>query len=212
MLRLRRRVSMWLVWRASHYLGVMAEEVQEIGRQGAATIKRWLEATTFIELPFDAYHNKIDCMVETYDGRKQFDLRGHMLVEEKTPVIVEAKKYASAGAQYDEFLKFLAIAYASTAKEVEEYKTNRKSSFLWVTYHPFNLKNWSDFETFEHMRLAIEKHPNYMDGREVDDNLLADVSSRIMVLVFNPKQEKFSLTRQELETIRPHLVRKVATL
>lgn len=197
---------------ARDYLGGMAEEIQEIGRRGAATIKRWLEATTYIELPYDAYNNRIDCLVDTFDGRKQFDLRGHMLVGEKTPVIVEAKKYTTPGGQYNEFMKFLAIAYASTAKELEDYGDTRKSSFFWVTSHPFNLQNWSKFESAEHMKEALAKNPKYVKGHTIIDELVFEVAGRITVLVFNPKQENLSLTRHELETIRPHLVRKVATL
>lgn len=190
----------------------MAEEIQEIGRQGAATIKRWLEATTYIELPYDAYNYKIDCMVETFNGQKQFDLRGHMLSGEKTPVIVEAKKYRTAGGQYQEFMKFLAIAYASTAKEFEVYGDCRKASYFWVTFHPFNLDNWSKFESFDHMKKALDKHPEYIKGHTINNDLLIQVSSRITVLVFNPKQEHLSLSRSELEKIRPYLDRKVATL
>ncbi|WP_173155988.1 hypothetical protein [Phytohabitans suffuscus] len=34
-----------------------AESVQQKGIDGADLAKRWLESTTWIELPFDAYHN-----------------------------------------------------------------------------------------------------------------------------------------------------------
>ncbi|OOP60914.1 hypothetical protein BMF89_14840 [Arthrobacter sp. SRS-W-1-2016] len=190
----------------------MAEEIQEIGRRGAATLKRWLEATTYIELPFDAYNNKIDCMVDTFGGKKQFDLVGYMLAGDKSPVIIESKKYTSAGGQYNEFIKFLAIAYAHTAKEVEEYGTSREARYFWVTFHPFNLDNWSKFETVSHMKMALAKHPEYVQGHSVDEDLVAQVAKRVTVLVFNPKQEDLSLTRLELEKIRPILARKVRTL
>ncbi|WP_454083965.1 hypothetical protein [Georgenia sp. Marseille-Q6866] len=189
-----------------------AEEVQEIGREGAATLKRWLEATTYIELPFDAYNNKIDCMVETFGGMKQFDLVGYLIRDKKPPVVVESKRYASAGGQYKEFKKFLAIAYAADAKEVDKFSSCRRAHYYWVTFHPFNLENWSKFETYDHVKMALEENPEYLDGHAVDDALVHDVASRITVLVFNPKQEALALTRTELEQIRPVLNRKVKTL
>ncbi len=175
-------------------------------------LKRWLEATTYIELPFDAYNNKIDCMVETFGGQKQFDLVGYMVAGEKTPVYVESKRYTSASGQYKEFNKFLSIAYSHTAREQDKFGTNRKSSYFWVTFHPFNLENWSKLETLDHMKKALGEHTEHLGGHAIDDDLAAQVSSRIAVLVFNPKQESWTLTRAELELIRPTLARKVATL
>ncbi|WP_461473269.1 hypothetical protein [Microbacterium sp. HJ5] len=190
----------------------MPEDVQEIGREGAATLKRWLEATTYIELPFDAYNNKIDCTFFTLgDKKKQFDLVGHMLTGKKAPVIVECKRYSSPGRQYQEFKKFLAIAYGHTAKEIEDHNSSRESHYFWVTFHPFNLDNWVKLETYDHMKMAVDENPEYRGG-QFNEALAHEIAGRITVLVFNPKQEALSLTRTELETIRPHLVRKVKTL
>lgn len=74
----------------------MPEDIQELGREGAAILKRWLEATTYMELPFDAYNHKIDCTVFTLGGmKKQLDLAGYMLVDKKAPVFVECKRYTT---------------------------------------------------------------------------------------------------------------------
>jgi len=192
---------------------IMAEEIHEIGRQGAATLKRWLEATTHIELPHDAYNTPIDCSVDTFGPTKQLDLAGYMLTEKHTPVFVESKKYTTPGGQYKEFRKFLVIAYTHTAQELEKYNSHRSSRYYWVTFHPFNLDKWSSLETYEHMIDALEKDGGaYLAGRSVNHDLAHDVCSRIAVFVFNPKQEALSLTREELELIRPSLKRKVKTL
>lgn len=190
----------------------MPEDIQEIGRKGAATLKRWLEATTYLELPFDAYNNKIDCSFPTFTGTKNFDLVGYTVSGERFPVIIEAKTYSSPGRQYTEYMKFLAIAYAVTAKELSVYGSTRKPYFYWITFHPFNLDNWTKLETVEHVKLALSQHPEYITGHDVSDTLAHDVASRVMVLVFNPKQEALSLTRTELEKIRPILQRKAVTL
>jgi len=191
----------------------MPEDIQEIGREGVATLKRWLEATTYMELPFDAYNNKIDCTVFTVgDKKKQLDLVGYMLVGKKAPVFVECKRYTTPGGQYKEFMKFLAIAYGQTAKEVEDFGESRPSEFYWVTFHPFNLENWTKLETYDHIKLALETHPDYLGGADFDEQMAHALSSRVTVLVFNPKQEALSLSRPELEAIRPTLQRKVKTL
>jgi hypothetical protein len=191
----------------------MPEDIQEIGREGAATLKRWLEATTYMELPFDAYNNKIDCTVFTVGGmKKQLDLVGYMLVGKKAPVFIECKRYKTPGGQYKEFIKFLAIAYGHTAKEVEDFGESRPSHYYWVTFHPFNLENWTKLETYDHMKLALETHPEYLGGAVFDEQMAHAIASRVTVLVFNPKQEDLSLTRTELEEIRPILQRKAKTL
>jgi hypothetical protein len=191
----------------------MPEDIQEIGREGAATLKRWLEATTYMELPFDAYNNKIDCTVFTVgDQKKQLDLVGYMLVGKKAPVFIECKRYKTPGGQYKEFIKFLAIAYGQTAKEIQDFGESRPSEFYWVTFHPFNLDNWTKLETYDHMKLALETHPTYLGGADFDEQMAHGLASRVTVLVFNPKQEGLSLTRTELEAVRPTLQRKVKTL
>ena len=189
-----------------------AEETQELGREGVAIIKRWLEATTFIELPFDAYNNTLDCIQPHLDGRKTFDLKGHYLIGKKEPIVVECKRFSSPGGQYSEFLHFLAIAYSSTVKEQDDLGGARARHFLWVTFHPFNLANWAQLETRDQMVKALVEHPEYLQGRDIDEGLVRDVSSRIMVLVFNPKQEALSLTRNELNTFRVHIDRKADSL
>jgi hypothetical protein len=54
-----------------------AESVQQKGIDGADLAKRWLESTTWIELPFDAYHNASICTLWRLDAEKKvYDLFG----------------------------------------------------------------------------------------------------------------------------------------
>ncbi|RAX47311.1 hypothetical protein DQ353_19235 [Arthrobacter sp. AQ5-05] len=127
-------------------------------------------------------------------------------------MIVESKRYTTPGGQYKEFLHFLAIAYSSTISEKERLGGYRKRHFIWVTFHPFNLENWTALETRDQMVKALENHPEYLKDRVIDEDLVRDVASRIMVLVFNPKQENLSLSRDELKMVRVHLDRKAESL
>ncbi|PPG39451.1 hypothetical protein [Pseudoclavibacter sp. RFBA6] len=190
----------------------MPEDVQELGRRGVADLKRWLEATTYMELPFDAYNHSIDCTVQTMATPKQFDLAGYMLEKTKSPVIVEAKNYSSAGRQYEEFRKFQAIAYSHAVHEIETFKKSRKPIFLWVTFHPFAVTKWNSLESVSHLKDSLASYPDFLAERPIDDEIAASVAKRISILVFNKRQKKWSLTRTELELIRHKLDRKGRTL
>ena len=188
--------------------GPKAEEIQAIGREGVAILKRWLEATTYLEFSWDAYDNAKDCIVPYIGGTKTFDLVGRYLTGEKSSVVVEAKRYTSAGGQYKEFKQFLRIAYSASLKDIEIYGRDRGNHYLWVTFHPFNLDHWSELEHHDHMRIALLEDATMLDGRPVSEDLLRQVVARVMVLVFNPKQEQLSLTKSELLKIRQYLERE----
>jgi hypothetical protein len=191
---------------------VEAEEVQELGRQGVAIIKRWLEATTYIELPWDAYHHRMDCVVPHLAGKKIFDLCGLYLTGRKHPILVESKRYTSTGRQFKEFQRFLAVAYSATIKEMEDLGAPKNRNYMWVTFHPFNLDNWSKLETRDQIDRALKDHPDLLSDRPVDEDVLRAVADRITVLVFNPKQESLSLTRAELQQFRTLVDRKADSL
>ena len=185
----------------------MAEEVQELGREGVAVIKRWLEATTHIQLSYDIYDWPSECIVPYFGGRKRFDLAGRYLSDGRQRVVVECKRYRSAGGQAAEYTEFLRIAYSSVLKDIEFFGRDRGTRFMWVTYHPFSQTKWARLETHEHLREALLDKSDYLGGSAIDEDMLRDVASRVMVLVFNPKQESLSLTTDELNQIRTVLSR-----
>jgi hypothetical protein len=194
---------------------VDAEWTQELGREGVATIKRWLEATTFIELPFDAYHQKKEITVLHTGGKKKLDLGGHYLTGRKFPVLVECKRYSTPGRQHREFRRLLAIAYGSIQREREIYEDPKHDSFthyIWVTFNPFAQENWQDLETRDQLVKGLEENADVHDGSDVDEDLARTVAERFTVLVFNKKQEELSLNREELMLVRTVIDRKADTL
>lgn len=188
----------------------MAEEVQALGREGVAVVKRWLEATTHIRLDYDVYDFTAQCIVPHFGGRegiKRFDLAGQFTSDKRSPVYVECKRYRTPGGQAEEFKEFLRIAYSSTLWNIQNYTRDRGTRFLWVTTHPFSQKQWVNLETHSYMRKALEEKPEYLGGSDYDDDRLREVAERIMVLVFNPKQKDLSLTIGELLKVRTVLDR-----
>lgn len=189
-----------------------AEETQEKGRRGVATVKRWLEATTFIELPWNAYERTAMCTVPLLKGKKVFDLAGHFLGNQSRPVVVENKSYSSDGGQYSQYQEFLATAYSATARSLRDVG-DTEHEFIWVTSHPFKLPKWSVLETPEEVQSALDAYPACLgEGHAVDPELVRTVASRVWVLVMNSKQESISLTAQELQKVFTVLPRKESTL
>jgi len=192
------------------------EATQEDGREGVILTKRWLEATTHIELPFNAYENPMPCLVDhlnqTNDGFKQFDLAGFFLGENRRPLVVENKAANADNGQYQEYLEFLAIAYSSTLREREMYKKDFGREFMWVTTHPFTIGKWKDFHQPSTVLDALSSHSAYIPGREPDHELAALIASRVWVLLLNVKQDALSLTHDELMEVHTVLPRKKPTL
>lgn len=178
------------------------ETSQRLGIEGVQEIKEWLEATTRFAFTYTAYDSEAMCTVTCLNGaQKLLDLEGNTTKLPKRPVSVEAKKYSTVGHQGTEFKKFLAIAYSSTAKIIEDVGEDWFREFLWVTYHPFSQGDWPDLLTLAYLRGCLEEHSAILDGRAIDDDLLAKVASRIWVLVVQQKQVDIRLSKVELMVV-----------
>lgn len=187
-----------------------AESVQQDGIDGVALAKRWLESTTWIELPFDAYNNAPVCTVRRLDGKvKRFDLFGSIHTVPPTPLYVEVKNYDTAGGkQGAEYWEFLANAYSVTAQDLKDGEDARRE-FMWITRHPFNQTDWATLTKADRVKQALEDHhPEALNGEQINVDLLAVVTERLWLLVVHLRQEGLMLTAQELSIIEGQLNRK----
>lgn len=193
---------------------VEAEEVQELGRQGVASVKLWLEATTFIELIWNVYENPAMCTMACLgaDNRKKFDLVGNFIGGRRDPVAVECKQYSSPGKQHKYFKEFLAVAYSSTVRETADRGSDPKREYIWVTTHPFQVEKWTLLTSENKLREALAEHPDMLAGNRIDDEVLRKVSKRIWILVRHEKQEEITLPNDELMLVLAALKRKEGTL
>ncbi|WP_280373889.1 hypothetical protein [Nocardia wallacei] len=190
------------------------EASQEKGRIGARTAQRWLEATTFVELPWNSYHHEALCEIECLDdSTKMFDLAGYFLTEERAPISVEVKNVDTESHLKEKFHEFLAVAYSSTARRLEKSRPDDKREFMWVSWHPFGPMNrWAKLTSAEEIELAVEEYPSLLGGHAIDRSVVQTVSERIWLLTFNPKQETLSLDADELSRVMAALSRKRTTL
>lgn len=187
---------------------MVREATQEDGRIAAFFTKRWLESSTYIDLPWNSYKHDAMCRVECLDGlEKGFDLVG-LFLDDQTQIVVENKGVGSAGDQWQEFRELLAIAYSSTVRE-RDLGRDTKRVFAWVTTHPFGYsQDWLTLSSPDQIRAALQEFPKYLAGRTVDNAILIDVAARIWVLVFSEKQKRLLLQPDEVSRVHALLKRK----
>src|SRR3954447_23630774 len=155
-----------------------AETTQELGREGVFQVKKWLEATTDLTLPWNAYDSGPMCTRKRLDGgKKAYDLAGSFIADRR-PAVVEAKRYTSPGNQPGEYIEFLANAYSTTAQEVKDVGDTR-TEFIWVTTHPFSLTNWSKLTTRGTLEAAVKQHSDWLGDADLDQELLTKVAGRL---------------------------------
>lgn len=184
------------------------ETAQERGREGAKIAQRWLEATTFIELPLNSYKNEPQCTVVCLDNSpKAFDLTGYFYDDDHTPISVEVKNVTSDDHLREHFREFLAVAYSSTAR------LDEGRNFMWVSWHPFGpMSRWAKLTSMGEIQDALTHHPDLLAGQPVDLDVLRRVSERVWVLTFNDRQQELSLDVDELAQVQATLRRKRSTL
>ena len=190
------------------------EAAQEQGRVGAATAKRWLEATTFLEFPWNSYKNGPMCEVQCLDGSpKVFDLAGFFLDKVSTPASVEVKNVTTESHLEKQYHEFLAVAYSSTARRLRDSKEDDLRRFLWVSWHPFGpMTKWNQRESADEIRRALEANPDLLGGEAIEASVLSLVSERVWLLTFNGKQEQICLKPKDLAKAVAVLKRKKGSL
>lgn len=186
-----------------------AESVQKDGMDGVDLAKRWLESTTWVELPFDAYNNGPVCSLRRLDGKvKRYDLFGYIHTEPPTLVYVEVKNYDSVGGkQGAEYWEFLANAYSIAAQDIKDGEDARRE-FMWITRHPFQQTQWATLTAPERIKTALGQHPEVLNGDPINADMLATVSARLWLLVLHKRQEELMLTAEELSLVESKLNRK----
>jgi hypothetical protein len=187
---------------------MVAESTHLQGMEGAYAVKRWLESTTYLELPFNAYEDEAQCALARLDGEiKRYDLSGYFLGDNRRPVVVESKSYTTVGHQAEEHKEHLANAYSTTAWDIKTVG-DTKREYIWVTTHPFAQNKWPRLMSHQEINAALELHPKVLNGEKIDEELVRVVASRLWLLVMHERQEQLALTRDELQHVFTVLKRK----
>ena len=194
-----------------------AEGIGEQARTGVFAFKRWLEATTYLDLPFNSYEHDFQCTEPLLNGEQTFDLSGYFLAPNMRPVLVECKDVDTESNQGPKYRRFLAEIYSYTLKAQQLKTGDNGCEFIWVTKHPFLVTSWYTLTNYESIEQAVREHPDVLaDPRTgdidvdsyLDGDLLRLVASRLWLVIMNDKQAGISLTQTELLKVWGVLNRK----
>ena len=122
--------------------------------------------------------------------------------------LAEVKNYKNESDLPTLFRDFLAKCYVAL-----EQKPKRCDHFLWISWSPFQARQWDRHATSENVKNSILHQSNRRRTTGVDDegeaafklssDLLVGVSSRIWLVTLSEKQEQLVLTdRHYLEVVR----------
>lgn len=187
---------------------VVAESAHLKGLEGVKEAQQYLESTTFITLPWNAYENANQTTFLRLDKqKKRYDLAGHFLGPRRHPLAVENKSYTGVGKQPEHYTEYLANAYSITARECEE-GIDSEREYMWLTTFPFAQGKWLQLRSAGEIAAALEVHPEALDGRAIDNELLARVASRLWLIPLHDRHKELVLDRKELYKIHEVLERK----
>ena len=202
------------------YASVMfAEEAHEAGAEGVRKAKRWLDATTRAEVrwifPEDAARDKLT--FSWTDGSKfVFDLGG--IFSASGPVanqtfMAEVKNYTTAGGQGTMYSEYLARCYR--AKVVSPGYADQ---FMWITWHPFSVTNWSKLTTAAEVKAAVIQHRAKTLGIKeeqaaeaaIDHAVCEAISERLWLLVLSDKHELLMLSPDDRAAVIAAQIKKAS--
>lgn len=205
---------------ALEYASVMfAEEAHEAGAEGVRKAKRWLDATTRAEVrwifPEDAAKAKLT-FAWADDSKFVFDLGG--IFSATGPVanqtfMAEVKNYTTVGGQGTMYPEYLARCYR--AKTVSPGYADQ---FMWITWHPFSVGNWSKLTTSSEVKAAVLQHRVKALGiteeqaakAAIDDAVCESIADSLWLLVLSDKHELLMLSPDDRAAVIAAQIKKAS--
>jgi len=199
---------------------VAGEDSQDIGESGLQRAKEWLELSTRVHQSWTRHDRPMSELLEfTWphppdDGRAtgsfSYDLGGRFRGDslDNQSFLAEVKKYKNEGDLAVHFRDFLAKCYVAL-----EQKADRCDHFLWISWSPFQAKQWDQHATSGSVKKSVLHKENRRRVTGVDDeveaatklssDLLVGVASRVWLLTLCEKQEQLVLTNKHyIEVVR----------
>lgn len=189
----------------------MAGEAQHIGgRDGVERARTWLEKTGRVSVQYTVYEVGLVPFLSFPNaggGQFSFDMGGILHLEAgKAPFLGEIKKYDVVGDQPAMYREYLAKCYRTCVA------TGKPYHFVWITWHPFSQTNWTSLCTAAEVRRAVQAHKKTYCGEhvDVDDAVCTELAERLWLIVLSDRQERLSMTDEQLGVLRQAEVRGVA--
>lgn len=195
------------------------EDAQDIGESGLQRAKEWLELSTRVDKSWTRHDRPMNELLEFkwpyIPGDDQsapfsFDLGGTLRGEplDNESFLAEVKAYKNESDLPTHFRDFLAKCYVAL-----EQRPDRCDHFLWISWSPFQAKQWDKHATAENVKKSVLHQANRSRALGADDEdeaaaklspeLLVAVASRIWLVTLSRKQEQLVLSRDHyIEVVR----------
>lgn len=187
------------------------ERLHEIGREGAARAKEWLEATTRVDAhwvnPDRWAIPKLTFSWSNGHGSFSYDLGGVLRGGEfhQQEFLAEVKYYSTAGDQSELYSEYLAKCYRAYMT-----RPDRCDNFMWITWHPFLTSRWKNLCSESEVVDAVIRHRHRALGVDSEDDAkevirwgdCKEVSSRLWLIVLCDRQESLVISREHRALVR----------
>lgn len=176
------------------------EDQHEAGREGVRFVRTWLDRTTRVAITWDVYEGSHHVKMPQLHGMpRAFDMRGHLINADGSsgsPLLVEVKAYKVHNpAQNAAYLDFLAKCYSATAK-AEEDGVDSGTEFMWITWHPFNLNDWTSLDTASWVERALDDNDlqaEYLGAAVPNKSLMERTAERIIIVLMGKRTEELTM-------------------
>ena len=194
------------------------ETPPKIGESGVQRAKHWLDASTRVK---DIWQQTDVPMGELLHfpwphGSREpfsFDLGGIFRGEglDGQAWVAEVKNYRNESDLPGHFRNFLAKCYVALG-----YRRERCDHFLWISWAPFQARNWDRHATSESVRKAVLHPDNIMSVFGVDNEQDAmakldaertvQAASRVWLITLCEQQEQLVLTKKHFTDVMAMLI------
>jgi hypothetical protein len=190
------------------------EEAHDIGRDGLQRAKHWLDMSTRVKRSWKYDDPQLASLLHFPwpHGRSKsfsFDLGGTFQGDalENQSFLAEIKKYKSESNLPTHYLHFLAKCYVALGAKPELC-----NNFLWISWSPFQAKDWDKHATPDKVRASLLHNANrkrvfgvdnVADAElKLDAERVADVARRIWLITLCDKQEQLVLREGHFYQVR----------
>lgn len=174
----------------------VAEGLHQSGEDFVIKTKRYLEATLVIDVPWTVYDGNGMTVLNGLDGQPHtFDALARMKEGEKRPIYVEAKQRSSSNinSEYDDFVAESFSCYMAERRR----RPNWNPYFMFVTNHPFKMKNYSKLLEPDYLLNFLSRCGKYGITRVALRDVL-DFKDRIWLVIWSNRQELMCVTNPSM--------------
>lgn len=194
---------------------IQGEAAQAKGADGARRAKRWLESTTRVNAqwvnPDPPAIPKLTFSWPHGGQKFSFDLGGLLKYGDFDGQVffAESKNYAAPHDLSQHYSIFLAQCYVAYMD-----KPALCDHFMWIAWSPHSISSWPKLTTADYVKEHVIKNRERVFGdideeeaaTLVDENVVAEVASRLWLIILSEKQEALVISKEHRGLIEQYEV------